>query len=242
MNLAIDIGNTRVKYSVFNKDEAMRSRAVDVLPEKEIVRLFKEYPITHSILSSVSSVEDGLKEFLAKNSRLVILDNETPLPIRNLYKTPHTLGKDRIAAVAGAYALYPNEHVLVLDIGTAITYEFLNKDAEYLGGGISPGIRLRLKALNSYTTHLPLIEPEPVNYLIGRSTKESILSGVINGVRLELDGVISEYSALYSGLRVLMTGGDSAFFETTLKSKIFAIPNLVLIGLNKILQHNASLR
>ncbi|MDZ4847552.1 MAG: type III pantothenate kinase [Chitinophagales bacterium] len=242
MNLAIDIGNTRVKVAVFNDEKLLHTQAYEKFEEKDVKFLFKRFSIQHSILSAVSSYEDSVSAFLATNSKVVILDTKTPLPIKIFYKTPLTLGKDRIAAVAGAVALFPKENVLVLDAGTAITHEFINAEGEYLGGGISPGIRLRFKALNAYTSHLPLIEPENIDYLTGRSTKESILSGVMNGIRFEIEGIIKEYSEKYSELKVLMTGGDAPAFETTLKSKIFAVPNLVLTGLNKILQHNVSLR
>lgn len=242
MNLAIDIGNTRTKFAVFDKDKLVSGMMAETIQEKQLDHIFRRHGIKNCILSAVSSYRDGIKDFLSKKSHLIILDSKTPLPIKNLYKTPLTLGKDRIAAAVGAYSLYPGENVLVLDVGTAITCEFINSSGEYLGGGISPGIRLRFKALNAYTDNLPLIEAEQISFLTGKSTKESILSGVMNGTRMELDGIIGEYSKEHGSLRILMTGGDAAFFETTLKSKIFVIPNLVLIGLNKILQHNVSLR
>ncbi|HXH17700.1 MAG TPA: type III pantothenate kinase [Chitinophagales bacterium] len=242
MNLAIDIGNTRTKLAVFDRDEIICTDATDALTDAYIRRLFRKFSIQKCILSAVSDYHNDIKNFLAANSWLLILDSSTPLPVKNLYKTPLTLGKDRIAAAAGAYALYPNENVLVLDAGTAFTFEFISRRGEYLGGGISPGIRLRLKALNAYTANLPLIEPQSVDFLTGTCTKESILSGVMNGMRLEIEGFIREYTGKYEHLRVLLTGGDAFFFETTLKSKIFAVPNLVLIGLNKILQHNAPSR
>lgn len=242
MNLAIDIGNTRVKVAVFDDEKLLHTQAYEKFEEKDWKFLFKRFQVKNSILSAVSNYEDGITAFLTSNSKLLVLDTKTPLPIKNLYKTPLTLGKDRIAAVAGAVALFPKENALVLDVGTAITHEFINAEGEYLGGGISPGIRLRFKALNAYTSHLPLIEPETIDYLTGRSTKESILSGVMNGVRFEIEGIIKEYSEKYGNLKVLLTGGDAPTFETTLKSKIFAAPNLVLTGLNKILQHNVSSR
>ncbi len=242
MNLAIDIGNTRTKIAVFDKDKAVASITAEAIQEKQLDHLFRRHAVKNCILSAVSSYHGGVNDFISKKSHLIILDSKTPLPIKNLYKTPLTLGKDRIAAAAGAYSLYPGENTLVLDVGTAITCEFINSSGEYLGGGISPGIGLRFKALNAYTDNLPLIEAEHIGFLIGKSTKESILSGVMNGTRMELDGIIGEYSKEHGNLRVLMTGGDAAFFETTLKSKIFVIPNLVLIGLNKILQHNVALR
>ena len=242
MNLVIDIGNTRSKLGIFDGDKIIFSAVAEALSDKQLNGIFRKHPINNCILSAVSSFHNSFKDILSKNSDLIILDCKTSVPFKNKYKTPLTLGKDRIAVVAGAYSLYPHENVLVMDIGTAITYEFINSSGDYLGGGISPGVKLRLKALNAYTHNLPLIESQPVSFLTGTGTKDSMLSGVINGTRLELEGFISEYSVLYENLRVLITGGDSAFFETSLKSKIFAIPNLVLIGLNKILQHNASPR
>ncbi len=242
MNLAIDIGNTRTKIAVFQEEKLVKGEVFENGTKIQLAPLFKKHGIKNSILSAVSTHEDGLKEFLVKNSYSVILDTKTPLPVKNLYKTPLTLGRDRIAAAVGAFALYPNENVLAIDIGTAVTYEFINDKAEYHGGGISPGMMLRFKALNAYTTNLPLIAPEQIDFIVGKSTKESILSGVINGIRLEIDSMVNEYQTKYGITRVLLTGGDVPFFETTLKSKIFAIPNLVLIGLNKILQHNVALR
>lgn len=242
MNLAIDIGNTRVKVAVFDDDKLVHTQAYEKFEEKDVKFLFKRFKIENSILSAVSTYEDGITAFLSGNSKLLVLDTKTPLPVKNLYKTPLTLGKDRIAAVAGAVALFPKENALVLDVGTAITHEFITAAGEYLGGGISPGIRLRFKALNAYTSHLPLIEPEAIDFLTGKSTKESILSGVMNGVHFELEGIIRAYEEKYGSVRVLLTGGDAPAFEATIKSKIFALPNLVLTGLNKILQHNVSLR
>lgn len=242
MNLAIDIGNSRIKVAVFNDDKLLNTQIFEKFDDKDLKFIFKKHAVKNSILSAVSTYHDGITTFLTANSKLIILDSKTPLPFKNQYKTPLTLGKDRIAAVAGAFAMFPQENALVFDVGTAITHEFINAEGEYLGGSISPGVRLRFKALNQYTSHLPLIEPEKIDYITGKSTKESILSGVMNGVRFEIEGLIKDYTEKYPNLKVLMTGGDAPSFETTLKSKIFAVPNLVLTGLNKILQHNASLR
>ncbi|GIV33919.1 MAG: type III pantothenate kinase [Chitinophagales bacterium] len=242
MNLAIDIGNSRTKLGVFQDGKLVKAEILDSSAKIQWPVLFKKYGIKNTILSTVAAQDDGLKTFLGKNSFCIVLDSRTPLPIKNLYKTPLTLGKDRIAAAAGAFALFPGENILVVDVGTAITYEFINAQGEYHGGGISPGMLLRFRALNTFTTNLPLIDPEPVDYITGKSTKESILSGVINGIRMEIDGFIEAYQAQLNVAHVLLTGGDAAFFEATLKNKIFAVPNLVLIGLNKILEHNVSLR
>jgi len=169
------------------------------------------------------------------------LDHHTPIPLINRYRTPDTLGYDRIAAAVGAYTIYPEKNVLVIDAGTAITYDLVTGGGEYMGGNISPGMAIRFKSLNKYTNRLPLLEPsieEPP--LLGSSTKEAIQSGVINGILFELDGFIGDVSRLHPELKVVLTGGDAKYFEGKLKSSIFVDLNLNLIGLNRILEHNAS--
>jgi type III pantothenate kinase len=163
---------------------------------------------------------------------------ETPVPIKNNYHSPLTLGADRLAAAVAAHDLYADKDVLVIDAGTAITYEFITKDGTYQGGGISAGVSLRLKSLNAFTSRLPLVEAHFPEFLIGRNSEESILSGVMNGIRAEMDGIIQEYKQLYPELIILFTGGDMFYFEKKLKNDIFATPNLVLTGLNLILEYN----
>jgi len=168
----------------------------------------------------------------------IILDNQTPLPIKNNYQTPETLGKDRLAAVTGAYQLYPGQNVLVIDAGTAVTYDFINHKGEYAGGSISPGLTMRFRALHTFTTRLPLLQAEEISYLTGCNTRESILSGVMNGLRIEIDGIIDQYSILWPSFQVILTGGDAKYFEKILKNSIFASPNLVITGLKLILDYN----
>ncbi len=239
MNLTIDIGNTRIKYAVFEGDELLFVHQTDKLTGSIMAGLTEKFSINHVIIADVAEISPDIIEYFEKKSKLLILDEQTPLPFKNLYATPQTLGKDRIAAIAGAYAMYPEQNILVLDAGTAITYEFINAQGEYLGGGISPGVRLRFKALNTYTGRLPLIEPDMPDFLIGTSTKDAILSGVMNGMLSEMQGFIEKYNAGYPELKVILTGGDAFYFEPYLKNRIFAVPNLVLTGLNKILLHNA---
>ena len=179
-----------------------------------------------------------MEEVLARSKKFLPLTFQTPTPFKNLYQTPSTLGKDRIAAVAGAFSLYPNRNVLVIDAGTCITYDFLTDKGEYLGGGISPGIRMRFKAMHTFTGKLPLIEPDEYDGLIGRSTRESMLSGVYNGVISELNGLISLYQEQFGDIMVIITGGDHEFLHNKLKISIFAAPDLVLLGLNEIFDYN----
>ena len=162
------------------------------------------------------------------------------LPIQNLYSTPETLGVDRIAAVCGAQTTFPNEKCLVIDMGSCITYDYLNEKGEYHGGSISPGLNMRFKAVHTFTAKLPLVKPLADPALIGTTTASNIQSGVINGLTEEIKGIISLYQHKFGNIRVILCGGDAHFFENKLKGVIFAIPELVLIGLNSILSHNVN--
>jgi type III pantothenate kinase len=169
----------------------------------------------------------------------IILDERTPLPIKVQYQTPQTLGKDRLAAVVGASFLQPEKDILVIDAGTAITYELIEASGIYLGGNISPGMSIRFKALNHFTGKLPLVQEEKEEVpLIGFSTKTAIQAGVVKGIIYEMDGYINELRSRYPELLVFLTGGHSFYFERRLKNTIFANINLVLTGLNRILEYN----
>ncbi|MDX2002385.1 MAG: type III pantothenate kinase [Chitinophagales bacterium] len=240
MDLAIDIGNNYTKLAVFKGSELVYSAAYKKFKQKDLMDLYGKYTIERAILSEVSGDKIKTENYIKEHSAYLKLDTDTPLPINNQYKTPKTLGKDRIAAAVGAKALYPDDDVLVIDAGTCITYELATADNEYKGGGISPGIRMRFKALKRYTGRLPLLEKEQIDYLIGGNTQESMLSGVINGTAAEINGIIQRYRELYPGIKVVLTGGDSKFFESYVKSDIFVVPYLVLYGLHKILLHNAA--
>jgi type III pantothenate kinase len=167
-----------------------------------------------------------------------VLSEKTPLPIINSYKTPLTLGKDRLAAVAGASVLYPEKDILVFDAGTCLTIDFINSDKEYIGGRISPGIEMRYNALHTFTDKLPLIKSKKNTLVIGNDTKTSIICGVQQGILAEVKAIISDYKSQNTDTVFVFTGGDSFYFEKELKNSIFANPNLVLIGLNEILDYN----
>jgi len=241
MKLVIDVGNSFVKLAVFeesrivelNKNADFSMQAVENL-------LYKYEQINRAILSSVRKSVGPMALALQQQVDLLVLDAKTPLPFKNLYATPETLGKDRIAAVAGAQDLFPERPVLVIDAGTSITYDLLTADNEYLGGGISPGLQMRFDALHTLTGKLPLVETKPKESveLIGNTTENAIRSGVQNGVLQEVDGIIGQYKSAYPGLQIVICGGDNKYFDKYLKNNIFAAPNLVLQGLMKILQFN----
>ena len=166
------------------------------------------------------------------------MNTTTPLPFKNRYTTPSTLGNDRIALAAAAVCVYPLKNTLVIDAGTCITFDFINSKNEYLGGAISPGIGMRYKSLHQYTGKLPLLSKNEEFKLIGTSTKSSIHSGIINGIICEIKGVIAQYQQDFGDLTIVLTGGDTKFLSKQLKNSIFANQNFLLRGLNKILTFN----
>lgn len=239
-SLCFDIGNTFIKLAVFKGDEMVNFRSIDLKGLQIVSQIIDEVTINSAIISSVSEVPLQLTEILkSKIDNLILLDSSTKLPIENDYETKETLGKDRLAAVVGANYLYPGTDLLIIDAGTAITYDFINQNGQYLGGNISPGIQMRYKALNHFTNKLPLVEMthEPQNF--GRNTTGAVRAGVQNGIVFEVDGTIDYFKQLYPGIRVLFTGGDAKFFDNKLKNVIFVYSNLVMIGLNRILVYNA---
>ena len=237
--LIIDYGNTLQKLAVYDDKTLLFKETFQKLDPETLIRFIeKNGPFKGIIQSSVVIHTPETEKILADAGRFIPLTSYTPIPLKNLYETPKTLGKDRIAAVTGAWSLYPGHDILVIDAGTCITYDFVNKNGEYLGGGISPGIRMRFKALHTFTGKLPLIEPDDFDDLIGRSTRESILSGVLHGVTAEIREIIRLYREKYDEVIVIITGGDHQFLHNKLKINIFAVPDLVLLGLNEILDYN----
>ncbi|WP_158841133.1 type III pantothenate kinase [Polaribacter sp. L3A8] len=239
MNIAIDIGNTRVKSAVFEGDKFVELHIFE--KEKiisEIKKILEKNIITTGIISNVASVSDKIMAQLKKMVNLQVVSASSKVPFINLYKTPKTLGVDRIALVSGAVKHFPNKNVLVIDAGTCITFDFVSENAEYLGGAISPGIKMRFNSLNHFTANLPLLEKEDVTCFVGGNTKESMNSGVVNGVIQEIDGTINQYKEKYIDLTVVLTGGDTNFLSKKLKSSIFANQNFLLQGLNEILIFN----
>lgn len=234
-NIAFDIGNTSVKAGIFENDQLQE--VLENLPVKEIPGVLKENSPQKIIVSTVDYSDEEITDLLTGFNSL-ILNRETPLPIRNNYQTPETLGVDRLAAAVGAYIIMASRDRLVIDAGTAINYEFVDKQGNYWGGGIAPGLFLRYQSLNNFTANLPLITGKETVNLIGQSTEESIKSGVINGTAAEINGIIARYMNQFEDLAVILCGGDSRFFESTIKAPIFVVPELVLIGLNGILRYN----
>lgn len=241
MNLVVDCGNSLVKLAVFdNNQEIIVDRLSYDDTQQSVLRLCATYSIKSAIVSSVTGYEHSFIAQLKKCvGRLIELTHETRLPIINLYKTPETLGKDRIAAAVGANSLYPNCTTLVVDAGTTITYELVTSKNEYAGGCISPGLEMRFKALHTFTKKLPLVASEFSSELIGLTTTEAIQFGVQNGLIFEIDGYINSFREKHADLKVIFTGGNADFLAKQTKNSIFVVQNLVLLGLNRILEYNA---
>jgi len=231
MNLTVDIGNTLIKIAIFDSNELVLVKK-DVT-KNQILEIIKNYNITTCIVSRVgeASLDDLGIETLN-------LDNKTPLPIKIKYKTPHTLGVDRIATICAASNTYPNSDVLVIDIGSCITYDYLSAQKEFIGGVISPGPKLRAQSMHNFTASLPLISEIETIDLIGENTEECMKSGLFNGVLFEIEGFIHSFLQKSPNGTVLLTGGYAKTFESSIKESIFADSNLVLKGLNTILKFN----
>ena len=239
MNLAIDIGNTVAKLAIFDG-----YKLVEVLSSSNhsldcLNMICQKYPVQNAVMASVIKVSRTIRRQLAKAAIPVLeLTCQTKVPIINKYRTPETLGMDRLAAVVGANFIMPGKNILVIDAGTAVTYEFIDANANYWGGNISPGIYTRFKALNACCDKLPLIDKEGENIDMGYDTETAIRSGVIKGMQYEMTGYIDLMRKKYPDLLVFLTGGDRFSFEDSLKSIIFADRFLVLKGLNRILEYN----
>ena len=236
MNLILDFGNSSVKAGLFEGPEPVE--VYDRLSLDELSKLVHAWELEHIFASTVSVGKDTIREKMGQ--AVSFLSHETPLPFRNHYKTPETLGLDRIAAVAGAQERFPNRNCLAIDVGSCITYDLITANGDYFGGGISPGLDIRFKSLHAFTAGLPLIEFQNESELIGNSTRNSILSGVIFGMQAEIEGIIRMYQDKFGDLKIILCGGGSKVFENRLKGAIFAAPHLVLEGLNRILRYNVS--
>ncbi len=240
MNLVVDAGNTFVKMAVFQNNRLVEKQKFQKENfSKEFKKTSQKYPeVLRAIISSVTSDDTGIIEELKNKIPVMELSASSLVPFENQYGTPETLGKDRIALVAAAVNSYPGKNVLVIDAGTCITYDLKTADEIYLGGAISPGLEMRFKSLHTFTSNLPLVKAKPAVAFIGKTTETSILSGIINGIEMELKGTIEMYSSQFEDLTVIFTGGDSQVLSIPLKNSIFANSNFLLEGLNFILEFN----
>ncbi|MCQ2284189.1 MAG: type III pantothenate kinase [Bacteroidales bacterium] len=241
MFLVIDIGNTRQKVALFDHDGNLvhLEQYAHLLPT-DLLSLCSNYELEAAIISSVGEEIQTLIEPLRNQIPIFTFSEDLKLPITLRYGTISTLGTDRIACAVAAQSLYPNQNVLTFQAGTCLVADFVNAQNEYLGGSIAPGLMLRFQSLHNGTHRLPLVEPHPIDFLIGDSTQNSILSGVINGMSAEIDGLIDRYASTFPNLKVIITGGDSELLKSSIKNSIFAAQNLVLNGLYKILYFNVS--
>jgi type III pantothenate kinase len=238
VNLVIDYGNSSAKVGIFNQHVLMNQH---VIPSLEKLKEFIQHTSAENLIISSVTADPRVILAWANANRKIILDHTLPVPIHNRYATPNTLGVDRLAGICGANHLFPNENCLVIDAGTCITFDVIDKDKNYWGGSISPGLSMRFQAVNTFTAKLPLVHLVDQVELIGNSTERCIQSGIINGTLAEMEGLISQYQKKFPDLKVILCGGDTVFFENNLKASIFAIPDLVLSGLNSILIYNVNL-
>jgi type III pantothenate kinase len=236
MNLVIDLGNTSAKVGLFEHDKLRQYAKIDT---NEIYNFVQTHQPEHILICSVNSDAKVLREqLISLTTSVYLLNHQLPVPLTNYYQTPHTLGADRVAAVVGAKTLHPDQNCLVIDLGTCITYDFIDAANNYWGGSISPGVYMRFRAMHTFTARLPLVEPSPDIPLTGRNTTEALQSGVIYGMAAELEGIIAQYLQERKTITTILCGGDALLFETKIKAPIFVIPELVLIGLNRILAYN----
>jgi type III pantothenate kinase len=239
MILTIDVGNTRIKGAVFEGD-ILLEHFVFLKKEHEnnIQNILKKYKkVTHLVVSSVGELEKDSFSHYNNHLKVHFISHKDPFPFTNGYATPQTLGIDRMVLAAGATLQFPNQNRLIIDVGTCVTYDFVDENDVYLGGAIAPGLRLRYESLHNYTAKLPLLASKNPDSFIGKSTAESIHSGVVNGFAYEIDGFIDEYKAHYSNFIIILTGGDTEFLAKRLKNTIFANSNFLLESLNQTFQY-----
>lgn len=240
VTLCFDFGNTRRKVAVFENANLREALTLTDDNTDTIEKLIIEYKPVKSILSSVVNHNPALEDVLGQRTQFHKLNHQTRLAFTTPVGKPETIGADRLAIAAAAVHYYPNQHTLVIALGSCITYNFISAQHAFLGGGISPGLEMRLKSLQHYTALLPLVKPDADTPLIGYDTNTNILSGVIKGMAFEIDGFIDAYSARYENFNVLLTGGDLPYLAAHCKNRIFADPDLIYKGLYAISEVNNS--
>ncbi len=239
MQLCIDAGNTHIKYAIFKKRRMVHKTISDTFDLTILRGLLDTYLPKRAIISSVRPLPKQWTKHLQKVVPTTILSYKTPLLLKLDYKTPETLGSDRIAAAVGAWHHFKSQNMLIVNAGTCVTFDIVTEKGVYKGGAIAPGIEIRYKALHHFTAKLPFVTQRAPVRITGKSTAESINAGVLNHLCFEVEGAILFYAKHFKNLKVALTGGSSSFLAKRLKSSIFAAPDLVLNGLNEILLYNA---
>ena len=239
MNLIVDIGNTSVKLAIY---EGKKRLSLSRINELSCVKLEKEltgYKFKKAIASSVKELPPFITDLLFTNIPFVhVLSQKSRLPFKIEYETPETLGPDRIAAVAGAFNVFTGSDVLIIDAGTALTFDFLS-DNIYKGGNISPGLSMRFRALNKFTDRLPLVSPTEYFTFPGRNTTDAIRAGVITGITYEINEYIRTFEKKRTHFKIILTGGDSEYLKDKIDYEVTCMPDIVTDGLNYILEYNA---
>jgi len=236
--LCLDLGNTRMKAALFENGKILQTEVLENDGVEKTSQLIQHLRPERSILSSVIHHDPQLEALLEKNTSFHRLNHLSKLNFTMAVGKPETMGADRLALAAAAVHFHPRKHNLVIGLGSCITYNFISKYHQFLGGGISPGMEMRLKSLRDYTALLPLVEKEWEFPLIGYDTKTNILSGVVLGMAKEIEGMVDEYSKKYANFNVLLTGGDCTYFARLMKNRIFADPDLLYKGLYAISETN----
>lgn len=239
MKLTLDIGNTYSKYGFFTGNNLSEQGLVHGLDELGAFLKSRSEDFERAIVCSVRYKYEQLSHLFPDSKEVLYLDHQTRIPVSMSYTTPETLGMDRLAAVIGASELFPDKPVMVIDIGTCITYDYMNQSGVFEGGIISPGVELRYKAMHEYTQRLPLLDDREAETLIGDSTANAMRSGVINGITGEIEYMISQFLLKTPDLKVIITGGGAKIFESRIKADIFVALEIVLVGLNRVLDCNA---
>lgn len=238
VTICFDFGNTRKKAAVFRDKEIIETITLADDTVETIQSLISKYQPEKSILSSVVDHNTAMEELLSSKTKFHKLSHLTKIPFTAAVGKPETMGADRLALAAAAVHLHPKKNNLVIGLGTCVTYNFINKFHEFVGGSISPGMEMRLKAMNQFTAKLPFVKPDNNVPLIGYDTKTNLLGGVILGMAYEIDGFINAYKERFLNFNVLLTGGDIAYLGSHLKNKIFADPDLIFKGLYEISELN----
>jgi type III pantothenate kinase len=239
LNLTLDIGNTRTKSGLFEGNELVEQAIWADRTLAELLAFGNRTGVDRIIVASVAEPDEVLTGMLAKHFKVLELTHRTPLPFKNQYKTPETLGKDRLAGVAGAHFLFPQKNCLVVDCGTCIKYDMLTGDGVYHGGNIAPGARMRIQAMHHFTARLPEVEMRIPDVFTGFSTETALQNGALRGAVLEIQGFVQLFERQHGRLQVILTGGDAAFFQPQLGiENVIVEPDLTLFGLNHILQYN----